>query len=179
MKAFFILSVSLFALCVRTGFAEIVYKGTDEQGNPSFSDVPTPGSVEITVEPAQSYTPPPRTLDQSKTQQQAEQKIDYQIQITQPTQDFSYTTDIQTITVTVNTEPQLQDGDLVRLILNGEQIGEPSNSTSFVIGRLDRGTYQLVAQIVAANKETVKAESAPITFHQRRTTILAPTPKAN
>ena len=159
--------------------AETVYKSTHAQGVPEFSDLPTPNSQTIEVQPAQTYSPP----DYSKILNAVDAKIDkesvhYQISITQPENEHNFTTDTHSFPVSVSVEPALKKGDKIQLLLNGQPTGPLYSSTQMTVNppeRLPRGSYQLQARVVSeADPKIIKGESSTITFYQFRKTILAP-----
>lgn len=157
----------------QAGFTETVYKGKDADGNVLFSDKPLPDSEKIEIKPAQTYTPAPLPKDGSKNKSEEPAEVShYEVNIIEPQNDQTMTTDIQSVRVSLSVKPDLQKGDKVQVFLNGKPFGQLSDSLNFALPRLDRGAYVLKAQIVSEKDPAkVKGESAPITFFQRRTSV--------
>lgn len=148
-----------------------VYKGQDSSGKTIYSDKPFENSQKIEVDLAPTYSSPPikNTLD---TPQKATTPVSYQLSITAPTPDQTFTTDIKAIEVKVSVTPGLQKGDKIQLMLNGQPHGSPSDSTTFTLESLFRGAYTVQAQIIAENKPGAPlATSQAVTFYQKRASI--------
>lgn len=168
--------------------AETVYKSTDAQGNTVFTDLPTPDSQKINIQPAQTYSlpspPPPNGEGENGKLEKLKDFLDnssesrYEVSILSPQDKETLSTDIHSFTVSISVNPQLKEGDKIQLLLNGEPYGEPSTSTDIVVSpdvRLPRGSYQLQARVVSGeNPSTIKGESSTITFYQFRKSILVP-----
>lgn len=164
--------IILLALNAQVGFTETVYKGVDANGNPIFSDQPLPGGEKINIQPAQTYTPVPVPQNNDTNASTQPQEIHYEVSITQPQNDETITTDVVSIPVVLSVTPALQQGDKIRLLLNGQPYGALTDSLSITLGRLDRGTYIVKAEVVAeADPTKIKGESNSVTFYQKRTSI--------
>ena len=147
-----------------------VYKGQDSSGKTIYSDKPFENSQKIEVELSPTYTSPPVTTKLDTTQKAT--PISYQVSITAPTPDQTFTTDIKTVEVKVSVTPTLQKGDKIQLMLNGQPHGSPTDSTTFTLESLFRGAYTVQAQIIAEGKPgSPLATSQAVTFYQKRTSI--------
>lgn len=150
-----------------------VYKTRDAQGNIVFTDKPpknTPAEKIVvptvnTMSPAQR--PEPRYSDAE--QQPVEQEvIPYMLQITSPLADDVYGQEVDSVNITVELEPGLQDGHTLELLLNGEVVA--TDNTSVTVAVEERGTYTVGARILDAEGVELKA-AAPVSFHLRRITV--------
>lgn len=147
-----------------------VYKGTDSSGKTIYSDKPFENSEKIEVDLSPTYSSPPVNTKLEPTQKNTK-PIAYQVEILQPTQDQTFTTDINSISVKVSVTPALQKGDKIQLLLNGQPHGEPSETTTFTLESLFRGAYTVQAQVISSNSQSPLATSATVTFYQKRTSI--------
>lgn len=147
----------------------VIYKGKDPQGKTIYSDQPLPNGEVVEVQSLPTYTPPP--LPQSANPPSAAtQEKDYQIQIIEPINEQTFTTDVQQITVRIGLMPELKAEDSIRLMLNNQPYGSQEKSLNFSFNQLPRGSYQLQAQVIGPNG-AVKATSETITFYQQRATV--------
>lgn len=141
---------SLLILVLITSFSyAALYKGLDSEGNVVYSDTP--------FEDAEKYTPPPiSVVDTPKS------KVDKEVAEDKQPAEFKYTDfDIaspankQTIrnepdvAVTLKLKPGLntEEGHSIWLLLNGKIVVKNSQSLSLQLGRLNRGAYNLQAQV--------------------------------
>lgn len=164
----------MLALTAQAALAETVYRGTDSDGNVIFSDQPLPNGQRIEIQPAQTYSSPPlpKTNPSNNSTSKQVQETRYEINILEPQNNQTLTTDIQSVPVALSVVPNLQKGDKIRLLVNGKQYGALTDSLNITIDRLDRGSYQLKAEVVSeADPSKIKGESNSITFYQRRTSI--------
>lgn len=148
--------------------AETVYKGTDPQGTPEFSDNPFPGSEAIKLKPLQTYEAPPVPKEALAPPAEEKQATNYQISITTPENNQTFNVDITAVPVTFEISPALEETDQIDVYLNDKLYTTTTQST-LSLPDLYRGAYQLQAKIVAKDEDhTVKAESNVITFYQQR-----------
>lgn len=159
--------------------AETVYKATDAEGNTIFTDLPTPNSQKIEVQPIQTFSlPSPSASENSDNDLENPAPSRYDVSILSPQDKQTLSTDIQSFTVSVSVNPALAENDKIQLLLNGEPYGDPSHSTDITISpdvRLARGSYQLQARVISGDDpRKIKGESSTITFYQFRKSILIP-----
>ncbi|WBE25324.1 DUF4124 domain-containing protein [Denitrificimonas caeni] len=97
--------------------------------------------------------------------------LQYQIlRILAPEPDATVRANERQLTVTVSSEPALQDGHRYRIFLDGEVVAEPSRSPVFRLRDIDRGTHQLAVEII--NEQGAVLERTPAQpFHLRQTTL--------
>lgn len=174
MKNKFSYSLLALVLFAQALAAETIYKGQDASGNPSFSDKPSPNSQKIEIDPIPTYTPAPLPAAQNPANQNMKNPQEvaaYEISIVQPKDEETFTTDIENVNINVSVSPSLQSSDKIRYLLNGKPYGDLSNQLAMSLGRLDRGSYLIKAEIVGADGK-MKGESRTVIFYQNRTTIL-------
>ncbi len=168
MRRLLIISLSLLVLYAQAAVAETVYKGIDKQGNIIYSDKPLEGGEKITITP-----PPPITMPALKetqtTTKVAPEEVSYKLSITSPQNQQTFTNDITTIPVTLSLTPNLQAGDRINLIVNGQPFGEYSQDLTFTLKDFPRGAYTVNAVITSEkDPSTIKAQSDSVTFYQQR-----------
>lgn len=160
--------------------ANTVYKGTDDQGNTVFSDQPTLDSQKIEIQSPQTYSPPPLPIDNQNSAhtKRAVEEIHYQVSILKPENKETLPTSTQSFQVLLSINPELEKGDKIQLLLNGEPYGSLYSTTNITVSpdiRLSRGSYELQARVVSEKNPTeIKGESSTIIFYQFRKSILVP-----
>lgn len=171
------LIILLLMLITLTSFAHTFYKGKDASGKIIYSDQPLENGQPVEIKETPTYsTPPISTTSEKTTSAQSTSKVkEYQISIVQPQNEQTFTTDIETIEVKLSITPELDKTDKIRLYLNGQPSKELYSSPAITLARLDRGSYQLKAEVINENSPTiVKGKSSVVTFFQKRTTINRP-----
>ena len=139
----------ILALMTSCSSYAALYKGIDSEGNVVYSDTP--------FEDAERYTPPPiSVMDAQKAK--AEEKTAEE----EKPAEFKYTdfdivspTNKQTIrnqpevTASLKLKPGLntEEGHSIWLLLDGKAVVKGTQSLSLQLGRLNRGVYNLQAQV--------------------------------
>lgn len=95
--------------------------------------------------------------------------VHYTIQITDPTSEQTFQSVTDSIPVTVIVSPDLKPDDQIILIVDGVA-GEPTNTTSINLPRLNRGSHTIQAKIIQKNGPG--AESQIITIYQQRASAI-------
>ena len=116
-----------------------------------------------------SQTPP--TVRMAPPPAVSKPTVHYQLlRILVPEPDASIHNGSGDMIVTLNSEPGLLPGHSYRLLLNGEPQGETSRSPVFSLQHVDRGTHQLVAEIIDSAGLIVERTPAQ-PFHMHRMTL--------
>lgn len=159
--------ILLFTSTVNAG----LYKGLDEEGNVTYSDKP--------FENAEKITPPPITVMDAPKVKPIEETVK------EETAEFKYTKfDIvapkndQTIwnepdlIVTLDLKPALNiaEGHSTWLLMDGKPLVKKSQSLSLPIGRADRGSHQLQAQVRDANGKII-VRTRTVIVHIKNTVV--------
>jgi hypothetical protein len=155
--------------------AVVVYKWTDADGVVHFSDQPEPGAEKIPIGPAPLHgsvtaaSPQPKK-PQEKPKPPKPPRLGYtDIAIVVPAPEKTFVD--EAVPVLLNLTPGLQQEHTLTWYLNGTPL--EYTTESFSIPHLDRGTYTIYASISdPATQET--ANSDPVTFYVRQTSVLAP-----
>ncbi len=173
-----------------------VYRTVDKNGNAIFTDKNSPDAEKIkmqkTTTTIDSLDLPDLSLIEGNAIERGERngssikelaQASYaKLEITNPKNDQVFT-NIDNMTVSVVAQPQLNtaNGDHFILNINGKKM-TTSNSPSFGLTDITRGTHEIEVYIANKNGESL-VRSAPVSFTVKRHTILLPkkpsTPSTN
>lgn len=150
-----------------------VFTYVDEQGNRVFTDRPGGRAAEAVKPgttnsmPAQPVAPRLPRIEQPA----ARQAFVYSaFRIVAPENDATVRNNAGDLQVAVDSQPELQVGHQYRLTLDGAPVGEPGTSPSWLLNNIDRGTHQLIVEIIDAQGQPIQ-QSEPLTFHMMRTSL--------
>jgi hypothetical protein len=172
MKAILRLGLlALFSLLVLPASAGI-YTYIDAQGNRVFTDRPGGRAVEsVDAKPVNNMPAQPVALPAVKREAPRERRFAYRLlDIVQPEPDATIRNNAGELSVSVTSDPVLQPGHLYRLLLDGSPIAPDSSEPTLALHNLDRGTHQLVVEVVDGQGLTLQS-SPPRTFHLLRTSL--------
>ncbi|MBA4681619.1 MAG: DUF4124 domain-containing protein [Pseudomonas sp.] len=151
-----------------------VYTYIDAEGNRVFTDKPRSSNAErVMLAPSNSaqMSQPQPTVRMASPPAVSKPTVHYQLlRILVPEPDASIHNGSGDMIVTLNSEPGLLPGHSYRLLLNGEPQGETSRSPVFSLQHVDRGTHQLVAEIIDSAGLIVERTPAQ-PFHMHRMTL--------
>ncbi len=156
-----------------------LYKGLDDEGNVVYSDTPfknaeviTPPA--ITIMDAPKIKPKPVVADK----QEEETETNYtHFNISSPKNDQTIWNEDQ-LTVVLQIKPALdiESGHRTWLMMDGKALVKKSSSLSLLIGRADRGTHSLQAQIRNKKGKIIKRTKS-IQVHIKNAVISRPAPR--
>jgi len=151
-----------------------VYTYIDAEGNRVFTDKPRSSNAErVMLAPSNSaqMSQPQATVRMAPPPAVRKPTVHYQVlRILVPEPDASIHNGSGDMIVTLNSEPGLLPGHSYRLLLDGEPQGETSRSPVFSLQHVDRGTHQLVAEIIDSAGLIVERTPAQ-PFHMHRMTL--------
>lgn len=157
-----------------------IYTWTDSNGSIHFSDTPRKGAKKITLPPMQTFTPKPNTnaIDSAIDTQEEKKTLYKSVTIVEPSNQTTSRDNQGRIPILVETIPALKPGDKVQILLDGQPIGSPQKSTSFLLSNVLRGEHTLSAAIVNASGDSLLESQAPIIIymHRPRTGMTSNTP---
>ena len=163
----------LCLLFITQGALAQVYTYIDAEGNRVFTDKPRSSSAERVilaptnnVDPAQP-APTVRVAPPAVTKPTVHYHV---LRILVPEPDASIHDGAGDMIVTLNSEPGLLPEHSYRLRLDGEIQGEASRSPVFSLRHIDRGTHQLVVEIIDSAGLIVERTPAQ-PFHMHRMTL--------
>ena len=165
----------LFCLLLITQVASAqVYTYIDAEGNRVFTDKPRSSNAErVMLAPSNSaqMNQPQSTVRMAPPPAVTKPTVHYQVlRILVPEPDASIHNGSGDMIVTLNSEPGLLPGHSYRLLLDGAPQGEISRSPVFSLQHVDRGTHQLVAEIIDSAGLIVERTPAQ-PFHMHRMTL--------
>lgn len=158
--------------------AEQIYRSTDEQGNPVFTDEPPSDEAEpVPLEPLTTVpageAPPELDEPEQGSAQNSTQDGSYQdIEITYPPagQAVRHNGGMVPFRVTLKPEgKKLAEGHRVEIMLDGEVRGSGAN-TQVSVSPVSRGSHTVVARIIDGTGSPVIA-SPPVDFHLLRASV--------
>lgn len=147
-----------------------IYKYTDANGNTAYSNQPPDGvqaqPVELPplnrVEPQAPSAPQAPTAEQPQPPRNA-----YEIlELAGLPSDEALRANNGTFTVNVLIKPRLQSPHQLRLVLDDEPYGQPSNVPVLQLVNIDRGEHRLAVQVI--DGQTVIQQSPPAVFTVQR-----------
>lgn len=150
-----------------------VYTYIDAEGNRVFTDSPRSSNAErVNIAPSNSaqlnQNPPSVGVVPPAVTKQV---VHYQLlRVLVPEPDASIHNASGDLIVTLTSEPGLLPGHSYRLLLDGEAQGGPSSSPVFSLQNVDRGTHQLVGEIIDAAGLIVERTPAQ-PFHMHRMSL--------
>ena len=170
------LAFTLMSLLCSLALAATVYRWVDEQGIVHYSDQPHANAEKLHVNAAQTYKPgnvesPPAGGGSQSTS--AAPPPYRGCAIVQP-QDGQAFANIDSLTVVVQTDPQLHQGDKVFVMVDGQALnaGNPTGA-QFVLSPVERGTHTAQAQVKDAGG-AVQCQTPAVTFEVHQNSILNP-----
>ena len=175
--------VAILALSVAAMASAAVYKWVQPDGSVIYSDRAPKGNTAPTELPElqeiKMPPPPPPSEDSSPASDQSEQapRQEYtKFEITEPANNSTIRDNAGNVTIKMDLEPALQDGDLVAILLDGKELGQ-GKSTAVSLTNVDRGTHKLRAIVKNAQGDTVTS-AGPVTFTLQRMSVLKPRPRS-
>lgn len=152
-----------------------IYKYTDADGNTAYSNQPPDGTRSQPVElpPLNSVerqqVAPPKTSPAQNSSQQASSATYEVLELTGLPSEEALRANNGTFTVGVALQPRLQGAHRLRLVLDGQPYGQPSNVPRLQLVNVDRGEHSLAVQVL--DGETVVQQSPTATFTVQRVHI--------
>lgn len=148
----------VLALIVAPAFAQTIYRSTDAQGNPVFTDQPTRNAKPIDL-PAINTTPAVAPTGARTTTPQAGFSGYQHVAISVPS---SIPNGLAPVTIGIAAQPALQPGHRWRLSLDGTVVAEGEGGSA-TLDHIERGDHQLSAQIFDQSGALVgESEPTPV-----------------
>lgn len=162
-------SFFLTLLVIALPAAAQIYKYTDADGHTAYSNQPPDGVTAQPVElpPLNSVEPQSPSAPSTGNTRNEEPGDAYEVlQLTGLPTDEALRANNGTFTVTVLIKPRLQAPHVLRLLLDGQPYGQPSNVPILQLVNIDRGEHSLAVQVV--HGEEVLQQSPAVTFTVQR-----------
>ncbi len=175
MKNNILFTLTIAALFITFAADAGLYKGLDEEGNVVYSDKPFADSEKFTPPPITVIQAPKIPPKEESTEEQPVTETTYKkLSIAAPTDDQTIWNEPQLI-VSLRLAPALDiaAGHTTWLLMDGKPLVKNSQSLTLQIGRSDRGSHTLTAQ-VRNKKGKILKSSRSITVHIKNTVITRP-----
>lgn len=163
-------------LCLVLGtvaHAAETWRWVDANGVIHYSDQPQPGAERVELQSAPlpgSTTPPAPPPSRAAT---PTERVEYTCGIIAPTPDQVFF-NVQSVNVALRVQPALQEGQAIRVQLNGRPVTDwPASSTNHPLQNLSRGSFEIVVLVTGPGGD-IACRSAPVTFHIRQPSLLSP-----
>lgn len=146
-----------------------IYKYTDAAGNTAYSNQPPDGVEAQPVElpplnSVERQAPAEPATDASNREQPL---VAYEVlELTGLPTEEALRANNGTFTVSVMIKPKLQSPHVLRLLLDDQPYGHPSNVPILQLVNIDRGEHRLAVQVI--NGENVVQQSPTVTFTVQR-----------
>ncbi|MBC3269555.1 DUF4124 domain-containing protein [Pseudomonas sp. SWRI81] len=147
-----------------------IYKYTDANGNTAYSNQPPDGVQAQPVElpPLNRVEPqtPAAAPAPAAAERQAPRNAYEILELAGLPGDEALRANNGTFTVTVLIKPRLQPPHQLRLVLDEQPYGQPSNVPVLQLVNIDRGEHRLAVQVI--DGQTIIQQSAPAVFTVQR-----------
>lgn len=179
------LAMMLAGLAGQALAADAIYRSTDSEGNPVFSDSGPENAPQVDVQQPQTYKG-----DQyaNEARQQAQSGGDQSnrkpsgppytvMKITSPENQTSIRDNAGNVQIGIELKPDLKKGQRLVLLMDGKPVQEVSSSGPIDLTNIDRGTHTVQLQAVDPATAHVLQSSPTVTFTLHRHSILQRKPK--
>ncbi|MGE8191163.1 DUF4124 domain-containing protein [Pseudomonas sp. NPDC086278] len=146
-----------------------IYKYTDAAGNTAYSNQPPDGVEAQPVElpPLNSVERQAPAEPASDASNREQPLVAYEVlELTGLPTEEALRANNGTFTVGVMIKPKLQSPHVLRLLLDDQPYGQPSNVPILQLVNIDRGEHRLAVQVI--NGENVVQQSPTVTFTVQR-----------
>jgi len=164
---------------VVTGAEKTVFKTQDAQGNTVFSDQASEEAEEIIIKAPQTFKAQPANGLFTPKQPAAEVETGpayKSLRIVSPENDIAVRNNAGNLIVSFALDPALQANHSLQLLVDGKLHSEKKSAGPISLANLDRGTHQLLAQIVEDESGEVLQSSNSVSTTILRVSII---PRAN
>lgn len=151
-----------------------IYKYTDANGNTVFTDQPPEGQAAQSIE-----LPITNTVEMSAPSvpasggRETEREAPYStLQLTDLPSAEALRANDGTFSVGVELQPRLATGHRLRLLLDGQPYGQPSNVPRLQLTNIDRGEHSLAVEVLSGDQSI--QQSAAVTFTVQRVNTGSP-----
>ncbi|MBB3048479.1 hypothetical protein FHR99_002753 [Litorivivens lipolytica] len=139
----------------------VIYRSTDAQGRPVFSDQPSRDAERVNVkEPNRTPAVRPRPRPEPKTSTPDNDSSGYEVQITNPSEGQFVRNGLLGINVSANVHPPMLPKHQLEFLHNGNSVSKGSSYTAR-IERLTPGGHQISARVLDRDGN-VLGQSAPV-----------------
>ena len=166
---------TLMSLASALALAGTVYKWVDENGVVHYSDQPHPNAEKVQLKAPQTFKALPTDAASAAPAAAAASTAPvYQgCAIMQPP-DGSDFSNINSLNVTVQTDPPLRPGDQVFITIDGQPLNEGrATGLQFVLSPVDRGAHTMQATVKGADG-SLMCQTPGVSFNVHQPSVLNP-----
>ncbi|MGQ7816842.1 DUF4124 domain-containing protein [Metapseudomonas furukawaii] len=152
-----------------------IYKYTDANGNTVFTSQPPDGTPSEAVElpPTNAVQAQPPSTPVAEPQPTERQASPYEVvELTDIPGDEALRANNGTFSVGVRLVPRLMPGHSLRLTLDGQPYGQPTNVPRLQLVNVERGQHSLAVDVLSGTK--VVQSSAAVSFTLQRVNTSSP-----
>ncbi|GIZ12598.1 DUF4124 domain-containing protein [Pseudomonas sp. NCCP-436] len=153
-----------------------IYKYIDANGNTVFTNQPPDGSAaeSVTLPPTNTMQAPTTASDnQGSETESSEAQAPYNLlRLIGIPDEEAIRSNNGSFIVSVEIQPRLQPGHLLRLILDGQPYGQASNVTSLQVTEIGRGEHSLAVAVMQG--ERIIQQSPSEAFSVQRISVNSP-----
>lgn len=153
-----------------------IYKYTDANGNTVFTNQPPDGTAAESIELPPTNTvelQAPNAAPANDTSSPAPAEAPYAVLgLTGIPDDEAMRANNGTFSVAIEIQPRLAAGHRLRLLLDGQPYGQPSNVPHLQLVNVDRGEHSLAVEVLSGERSIQR--SAPVNFTVQRVNTNSP-----
>ena len=162
--------------------ADEIYRTVDEHGNVVFTDTPSPRQREtaerVKVNPPNTFTTSGDTVSSGGLTpfRNGDDGDHYRLLISAPQNAQTVRSNDGSVVIETSVTPGLRRNHRLVLVLDGQALAVEPDGTTWHLSNLDRGTHEVVLQVVDPNQSGAVARSPHSVFHLQRATVARPGP---
>ncbi len=148
----------------------------DANGVTHYADRPVPGAKKVEMAGVTGHAPsaaPAAPAAPASRPAQASAVQYLSLEVWQPESGASYFEPDATVDVRLRSDPELADGHRLLLYLDGKIVEGANGALEHNLANLERGAHSLTA-VILDEKGNEKIRSAPVVFHMKQPTTIAP-----
>lgn len=151
-----------------------IYRTVDEHGNVVFTDTPSPRQREaaerVDVQPPNTFPSDEATVPSSGSRPLGDvyDDVHYRLVISAPRHEETVRSNSGDVDIVTIADPALRGQHRLVLVLDGQALDIEPDGATWHLFNLDRGTHELVLEVVDPNENRPVAQSTPSVFHLQR-----------
>ncbi|WP_333608849.1 DUF4124 domain-containing protein [Arsukibacterium sp.] len=170
MKKLLLLAMLGLMLLPATAQDKKIFVTRDANGVLVFSDSPQAGAEEVTLNTRPNIMV---ATDPNMPERKAPAPEPFNVSITQPEDHGTVRDNTGSVYVNGRITPMFERGLRVRLVVDGQPVGEPQNNAVFILRDMDRGEHKLQMELFDQSGKLI-ANSPVTTFYLHRATVNSP-----
>ena len=173
--------ISTFLLLILAGTctgaeATKVYKTTDADGRPIFTDQATEGAEVIEVKETTTFPGAAFAEEYGElmpARPEAKGTFQYRsLSILSPMSDESIRDNAGNLTIAIQVDPTLASNHELQVVMDGQVVQQVNSSAPISLAEVDRGTHQVHLRVVEKGTTNIIQEGEPVSFTLLRHSIL-------